>query len=89
VKSQVIIEVLSDAPGYDRGRKFEYYRSLTSLQAYLRLLKMRRIVERHVRQPENAWLLTDFGELNQTVQIPGIGCDPPLAEIYRKIDWSA
>ena len=86
----VIVEVLSDSTrNYDRRGKFDLYRSLDSLREYITIDQNRPHIESYVRQPENTWLLTDFRELQQTVHLPSLDCDLPLAEIYLNVDWAA
>jgi Uma2 family endonuclease len=86
----LIIEVLSDSTrDYDRGRKFQQYRALPSLREYLTVAQDGAHVEHWTRQPEDRWLLTEFSDLTQTIQLTCIGCVLPLAEVYDKIDWTA
>ena len=85
----LIVEVLSDSTrDYDRGRKFQYYRSLPSLREYLTVEQDSPHVELWARQDEGGWLLTEFGDLGQTVQLASIDCTLPLAEVYDKVDWT-
>jgi len=54
----VILEVLSDSTNYDRGQKFQYYRTLQSLQEYFTISQDEMHVERYTRQQNGQWLLT-------------------------------
>jgi len=84
----LIVEVLSDSTrDYDRGRKFQYYRTLPSLMEYLTIEQDEPHVEHWTRQPENQWNLAEFDELRQSIQLKSIGCTLPLAEVYDKIEW--
>jgi Uma2 family endonuclease len=84
----LIIEVLSESTrGYDRGRKFQHYRTLPSLAEYLTVEQDAPHIERHTRQPEGGWLLEEFDGLSQTVRLPSIGCILELDRVYRGIDW--
>jgi len=85
----LIIEVLSHSTrDYDRGRKFEHYRTISSLAEYVTVTQDAPHIERWTRQPEDRWLLTEFRELNQTVELASAGCVLALAEVYAKIDWA-
>ncbi|MBZ5585672.1 MAG: Uma2 family endonuclease [Acidobacteriia bacterium] len=85
-----IVEVLSESTrDYDRGRKFQHYRALPSLKEYLTVAQEEIHAEHWVRQRDNAWLLTEFGNLGETIELRLIGCALPLAEIYDKIQWAA
>lgn len=86
----VIIEVLSESTrDYDRGRKFQHYRTLPSLREYLTVAQDTPHVEHWTRQEENSGLLAEFGDLSQSIQLPSIECALSLAEIYDKVEWAA
>ena len=86
----LIIEVLSDSTkDYDRGGKFQHYRTLASLTEYVLVSQETCHVERCVRQPENRWLLSETNEVKDTIHLSSIGCDLVLAEVYDKVDLSA
>jgi len=60
----LIVEVLSTSTGdYDRGEKFENYRTLPSLIDYLTISQQRPHVEHYTRQAENRWLLVEYADL--------------------------
>jgi Uma2 family endonuclease len=60
----VIVEVLSKSTqDYDRGQKFEHYRTLPSLVDYLTVAQDRPHIEHWSRQSEDRWLLTEFAHL--------------------------
>ncbi len=83
----LIIEVLSDSTrDYDRGRKFQHYRTLPSLVEYLTVAQDALQIEHWTRQPENRWLLTEFNSLEQSIPLSSIGCVLPLAEVYDRAD---
>lgn len=85
----VIIEVLSESTrDYDRGRKFQHYRTLPSLREYLTVAQDTPHVEHWTRQEENSGLLAEFGDLSQSIQLPSIECALSLAEIYDKVEWA-
>jgi Uma2 family endonuclease len=85
----VIVEVLSKSTqDYDRGQKFEHYRTLPSLIDYLTVAQDRPHVVHYTRQSEHSWLLEEFADLGQSIPLPSIGCVLPLAEVYDKIDWT-
>jgi len=82
----VIVEVLSPSTAnYDRGEKFERYRQLPSLSEYLLVSQTRPLVEHYVRQPDGKWLLTEYRELSDVVELPSIGCRLALSEIYEQV----
>src|SRR2546428_721678 len=81
----LIIEVLSPSTeAYDRGAKFGYYRRLPSLREYMLVAQDKMLVEHFVRE-DDGWLLTETTDPDAVVRLPSIGCEVPLAEVYRKI----
>ena len=86
----VIIEVLSKSTqGYDRGGKFEQYRTLESFKEYLLISQDKPHVEHFVRQADNRWLLMETNKMEDSIELSSINCTLPLAEIYDKVDLSA
>jgi Uma2 family endonuclease len=86
VNPTVLIEVLSPSTeAYDRGNKSMQYRRLASLEEYLLISQDRIQVEHYQRQPGGQWLLSEAGELHQTVALPSVSCVLALAEIYDKV----
>ena len=86
----VLIEVLSESTrDYDRGRKFEYYRTLPSLKEYLTVAQDKPHIEHWMRQEEDRGMFVEFRNLGQTIPLESIACTLPLTEIYDKIDWAA
>ncbi len=84
----VIVEVLSESTrDYDRGRKFQYYRTLPSLLEYLTVSQDEPHIEHWRRQRENHWELMEFDDLAQRIQLTSIGCILPLGEVYDKIEF--
>ncbi len=85
----VLVEVLSPSTAdYDRGGKFAHYRRLASLQEYILVSQDRPLVEHYVRQGSDQWLLTEQRGLEDTLVLPSIGCQIPLAEIYLKVRFA-
>jgi Uma2 family endonuclease len=83
---RVLIEVLSDSTEkYDRGAKFAQYRQVQSVQEYVLVAQDRPLVERHIRQTDGSWLMTEFSGLAQTFAFGTIAVQVPLAEIYRDV----
>jgi Uma2 family endonuclease len=82
----LIVEVLSESTkDYDRGEKFEHYRTLTSLSEYVLIAQDKYHVEHFVRQPDNRWLLSETNRLEDTIHLSSIACDLALAEVYDKV----
>lgn len=84
----LIIEVLSESTrDYDRGRKFQHYRTLPSLLEYLTIAQDAPHIELWTRQPDDRWLLSESGDIAETIQLASVECALPLAEVYHKVEW--
>jgi len=85
----LIVEVLSESTeNYDRGHKFELYRSLESLQEYLMISSQRISAELFTRQPDGRWMLTASSRLGDSLDLQSVGCRLALADLYEKVDFS-
>lgn len=81
----VIVEVLSESTeGYDRGLKFARYRRRASLRGYVLVAQDRVSVERFRRQGDQ-WVFTEAASLDDTIDLPSIGCALALRSIYSKV----
>ncbi len=84
----VLIEVLSNSTeAYDRGEKFEHYRSLVSLVEYVLISQNRPHIEHYIRQADNHWLLSEANDLNASITLKKIDCELALAEVFDKVDF--
>lgn len=84
----VLVEVLSPrTENYDRGKKFEHYRTIETLQEYIVVAQDRTHIEQYIRQADHRWLLVDFFTVDQIVRIEAIECDLPLADVYEYISF--
>ena len=86
----VIIKVLSKSTeAYDRGKKFEHYRTISTLVEYLLIAQDSYHIEHYIRQTDGQWLYTATKGLQRTVHLPMIGCDLQLEEVYDKVEVAA
>lgn len=84
----VIVEVLSPSTeSWDRGGKFEHYRSIGTLEYYLLIDQNRRHVELFERESGNAWRLTEYGEAEAAVPLPKLGAALALEDIYSQVEF--
>jgi len=85
----LIVEVLSDSTeGYDRGKKFDHYRQIPSLQEYVLVWQDSPKLERFMRSPDGTWNLTIVGGLDQQLVLPSIGVTLKLAEVFDRVAFS-
>lgn len=80
----LIAEILSPSTeAYNRGRKFEHYRNIPTLNEYLLVAQDRIPVDLYTRQTAGAWLLTSASQLSDTLALPSINCSVLLADLYE------
>lgn len=84
----VIFEVLSKSTARnDRGKKFDLYRELESLQEYVLVSQTETQVERFVRQDDGDWLLTVLKGPEAILKFASIDVSLTLSEIYVDIEF--
>ncbi|MCT7976565.1 Uma2 family endonuclease [Laspinema olomoucense] len=84
---KVIIEVLSESTeSFDRGKKFQYYRKLSSLQDYILVSSQDYVVEIFHRIEGDRWVLETYQGLSQVARIESLDLNIPLAEIYATLN---
>lgn len=88
----LLVEVLS--PGtekYDRGSKFDSYRTLPSLREYVLVSQD----EPHVQawylhdSENNLWKISEARGMEASIQFISIGCTLQLKDIYRRVKFVA
>jgi Uma2 family endonuclease len=85
----LIIEVLSESTeAFDRGDKFEDYRSIETLQEYVLVSQTRQRVECFRRNELGQWVLYPFG-VDDEVQLTSIQFTCAIAALYEDIDFAA
>ncbi|MBI2568898.1 MAG: Uma2 family endonuclease [Candidatus Schekmanbacteria bacterium] len=83
----VLIEVLSESTeAYDRGKKFDHYRTLPSVSDYLLVSQDQHKIEHFVRQPDNRWLFAAYTTLDDVVEIASIACALLLRDVYDETE---
>lgn len=84
----VIVEVLSPSTRtYDRGYKFDLYRPLKSLQAYVLIDSEQPHIDYFQKRADGKWELLEFSDLTEQFVLPLLGIKMPLKEIYDTVDW--
>ena len=86
----LIIEVLSPSTeAFDRGAKFQAYRTLESLKEYLLVSQETPLIEQYVRGDGGKWTLTAVAGLESSLALPSIGCTLNLGAVYDKVDFNS
>jgi len=87
VNPTVIIEILSPSTErYDRGMKFQNYRSIASLQEYILIAQDTQHIERYTRHEHNQWLLVEAFGPEATLHIASISAALRLADVYEQVE---
>lgn len=84
----LLVEVLSPSTAdYDRGAKFEHFRTLASLREVLFVSQDEVHVLHYVRQANDAWLLTESRDAGAVITLASIRAELRLAEVYAKVSF--
>jgi Uma2 family endonuclease len=83
----LVVEVLSDSTGaYDRGRKFELYRSIVGLTEVLFVQPDRPQVDLFRLRPDDGlWVLHPASGLDSQLQLSSLDVALPLAALYEDV----
>ncbi len=82
----ILIEILSDSTeSYDRGKKFQFYRSIQSLREYVLVSQDQSHVEKYVKHGDGFWLLSEASGMDGAITLDSIECDIALVDVYDKV----
>jgi Uma2 family endonuclease len=85
----VVVEVLSKSTeGYDRGAKFDFYRSLDSLREYVLVASKEPRILLFARDSEGAWVFRDFAGMDAVCHLSSLDCSLPLAQVYENVPFT-
>jgi Uma2 family endonuclease len=81
-----IFEVLSPSTEkYDRGLKFQLYRTIDSLNDYILVNQEEVRVEQYTRHADGTWTFRDYQSPDEELKIDSIGVAIPLRRIYDRV----
>jgi Uma2 family endonuclease len=84
----LLVEILSPSSAdFDRGTKFEQYKSIPDFTEYLLVIQDRPHVARRSRGGQDTWTETVFDSLDATVRLNSIGVDLTLRELYDGVSF--
>lgn len=85
----LLIEVLSDSTeSYDRGKKFQHYRSIESLREYVLVSQDEARIEKYLKQGDGFWVLSEAFGLDARINFDSIDCEIALNEVFDKVNFS-
>jgi Uma2 family endonuclease len=83
----LIVEVLSPSTeAYDRGQKFDHYKSVDSVRQYLLIAVNRIHADLFTRQSDNLWTLVSAAHLEDSLDLESVGCKLSMADVYENVD---
>jgi Uma2 family endonuclease len=86
---KLLVEVLSESTAaYDRGRKFELYRSIETLEEVLLVEQDRRHVDLFRRETDGRWVLESHGPAGG-IRLASVGLVLPLERVYEDVSAAA
>ena len=84
----VLIELLSKSTrNYDKGEKFTLYRDIDSLQEYILVDTEKVYVEKHIRNADNSWQITEYKTLDSSFIITTFSLSFLLKDIYEDLSF--
>ncbi len=84
----VIIEVLSvSTERYDRGMKFQHYRTIETLDDYMLVAQDHPHIEHFSRQENGLWIFQEATNVALRINIPSIGCVLHLQDVYAQVEF--
>lgn len=84
----VIIELLSKSTrNYDKGEKFTLYRDIDSLREYILIDTEKIYAEKHIRNADNSWQLTDYRSIDNVFTIDTVQLSLSLKDIYEGVSF--
>lgn len=87
VNPTVIIEILSPSTErYDRGVKFQNYRTIETLKEYILIAQDKCHIERYTRHETNMWILTEAVGIESSLMLSSINCILSLTDTYELVD---
>jgi Uma2 family endonuclease len=83
----LIVEVLSKSTqDYDKGTKFDYYRSIPEFQEYILIDQYKYAVQQFAKNDQEKWVLTDYHNAAAILTLEHLDFSLSLADIYDRID---
>jgi Uma2 family endonuclease len=86
ISPKTVVELLSPSTAdYDRGKKFELYREIPSLEEYVLTHSDAPHVEHFARQADASWIFREYKGLESSLRLVSLGCEIGMADIYERI----
>ncbi|MGI0483699.1 Uma2 family endonuclease [Geminocystis sp. CENA526] len=84
----LIMEVLSKSTqDYDKGTKFDYYRSIPELQEYILIDQYQYHIQKFSKNADNNWVLRDIENPEDIVNLESLQLPISLKDLYDNVDF--
>ncbi len=85
----LIVEVLSPSTeDYDKGAKFDHYRTIETLSEYVLVWQDKKRVARYTKHDDGSWNLKDFIGEDVEIDLASVDCSLSMEDIYDKVEIS-
>lgn len=84
----LIMEVLSQSTqDYDRGTKFNYYRSIPELREYILIDQYSLKIEQFSKNNQGQWMLTEYETEEKTLSLESLNLQLNITDIYEQVKF--
>jgi Uma2 family endonuclease len=84
---KVIVEVLSKSQGYDKSDKFDYYRSIPTVEEYILIHQNKVYVEQFYQTGKKRWSLGEYDTEDDAIALNSVPVQILLADVYNKVKF--
>ena len=85
---KVILEVLSKSTqGYDKSEKFDYYRSIPTVEEYILIHQNKVYVEQFYQTGKKRWSFREYDTEDEAVALNSVPFQISLADVYNKVKF--
>jgi Uma2 family endonuclease len=87
----VVLEVASKSTkSYDKSKKFDFYRSIPSLEEYFLVSQTEYYVSHFYRNAQNEWIVGDIlQDPTDVLKVKSLSIELKLSDIYRGVDFKS
>jgi Uma2 family endonuclease len=86
-----VLEVASKSTkSYDKSKKFDFYRSIPSLEEYFLVSQTEYYVSHFYKNAQNEWVVGDILQnLTDVLKVKSLSIELKLSDIYRGVDFKS
>jgi Uma2 family endonuclease len=85
----LIMEVLSKSTqDYDKGTKFDYYRSIPELREYILIDQYQYYIQKFAKNIDNNWVLSENDNPENIVTLESLKLQISLKDLYDNVDFN-